>query len=609
MDHEREGANLSYTPFVPPPISDLWFGTSGPRTAKIAVVAESWGASEAYERKPLVGQSGQEFDRMLAEAGIARADCFVTNCFGAQPPNNDCWRFFETRASGAAKWKGLHPTGWIKSELTRLSQQLAQIRPEIVIACGNYALWALMEEGITSFSSEPTGDGATVLVPSGISSWRGSMLESGDQEYVGMKVLPIYHPAAILRQWATRAVTVHDLASRVPLALSGDWRPSPPPNVCALPTFALAERILDNWIAEAASGNLLRLSHDIETARGVITCMALADGPYAPGSTALVIPFVRPNSRGEFENYWTSFHEELTLTRKLILLWSHPNVRIEGQNYNYDTQWIESFYGSRPNLDFDTMLAHHLLWPGTPKALDYLASLYNHYYWYWKDDNKEWDVKGNFEQHLRYNAEDALRTFECATELRNQIQAQGFAALWEIEKQKNSLALEMMRRGIAIDRPKRAEMGFHLAFEKGRINEWLRRIIPQAVLAETEFAPKSSKKSWWESPTQQKDLFYNILGLKPKTNRKTGNVTMDAEALEKLKKEAPEYMRIWEALELQRSISVFHNTFISAELEPDGRMKCSFNTAGTETFRWSSSSNAFWRGTNLQNIPKGEERD
>jgi hypothetical protein len=38
-------------------------------------------------------------------------------------------------------------------------------------------------------------------------------------------------------------------------------------------------------------------------------------------------------------------------------------------------------------------------------------------------------------------------------------------------------------------------------------------------------------------------------------------------------------------------------------------MKCSFNTAGTETFRWSSSTNAFWRGTNLQNIPKGEENE
>jgi DNA polymerase-1 len=334
--------------------------------------------------------------------------------------------------------------------------------------------------------------------------------------------------------------------------------------------------------------------------------MAFADGPYASGSTALVIPFVRPEPGGNFGNYWTA-EEEIALTRRLVTLWSYPNVRIEGQNYNYDTQWIEAFYASRPNLDFDTMLAHHLLWPGTLKSLDYISSLYNHYYWYWKDDNKEWDVKGNFEQHLRYNAEDALRTFECATELRKQIAQQNFLELWEIEKEKNDLALDMMRRGIAIDRNRRTEMGFMLSMEKGRINDWLRGLMPQSFLG--DLAPKSSKKSWWESTHQQKTLFYEILGLKTQKKRKTGAITIDAEAIEKLRGEAPELERIWKALEMQRSISVFHDTFISAKLEPDGRLKSSFNTAGTETFRWSSSTNAFWRGGNLQNIPKGEEID
>lgn len=37
-------------------------------------------------------------------------------------------------------------------------------------------------------------------------------------------------------------------------------------------------------------------------------------------------------------------------------------------------------------------------------------------------------------------------------------------------------------------------------------------------------------------------------------------------------------------------------------LDPDGRMRCSYNVVGTENGRWSSSKNAFGRGTNLQNI-------
>lgn len=596
-----------YTPFIPAPITDLWYGTTGPRDARIMFVGESWGASEAYTKLALQGAAGQECDCILHESGLRRDEIFCTNCFAAQPPSNDAWRFFDHTKSGAKTWKNLHITPWIESELQRLFHQIEHIAPTIVIAAGNYALWALMEEGLCSFGSEPTGQDASVRVPTGIASWRGSMLVSAEGRLPPeQKLLPIYHPAAILRAWYLRDVTIHDLSSRLPLALSGDWRPSPPPTIHAMPDFERANKVLDNWIAHAFCGNVLRLSHDIETARGIITCMAFADGPYSSGSTALVIPLVRPRSDGAFENYWSET-EELTLTRKMILLWSHPNVRIEGQNYNYDTQWIEAFYGSRPNLDFDTMLAHHLLWPGTPKALDYISSLYNHYYWYWKDDNKEWDVKGNFEQHLRYNAEDALRTHECATELRQQIAAQGFEALWETEKEKNSLALDMMRRGIAINRPLRAELGFNLAFEKSRINTWLKSLMPQSFLG--DLAPTSSKKSWWDSPSQQKTLFYDILGLPVQKNRKTGSATVDAEALEKLRGIAPEFERIWSAIETQRSISVFHNTFIKAELELDGRMKSSFNTAGTETFRWSSSTNAFWRGTNLQNIPKGEERD
>jgi len=599
----------TYAPALPPDAPDLWYGTSGPRQAEIAVVAESWGNSEAYEKKPLVGPSGNEFNRILNEAGQSRSQIFCTNCFGAQPPNNETFRFFHHKDSGYAKWKGLQPTNWAKSELERLYQQLREVRPKVVIAAGNYALWALTEN-LVSFSSESVGDGVTVLAPTGIMSWRGSMLESSAiTELPGLRVLPLIHPAAILRAWYLRAVTIHDLASRIPYALSGDWRPTPPPTVLHLPSYGAADHVLGNWLIHAASGNLLRLSCDIETSKGCITCISFADGPYCGGSTALVIPLVRPRSGGAFDNYW-SFEEEFRIVRTMRLLMGHPNVRIEGQNFNYDTQWIERDWGITPNLDFDTMLAHHLLWPGTPKGLDYLASLYNKYYWYWKDDNKEWDIKaGGWEAHLRYNAEDALRTYECATELRSQIDAQGFGGHWALEKAKNNMALEMMRRGVAIDRKKRSDMGFALAWEKGRINDWLAKIIPQSWLLESEYAPKTSKKCWWESGKQQRDLFYRILGFPMKRSRKTGNETLDAEALERLRKDVPWAGRLWDALELQRSIGVFYNTFIGAELEMDGRMKCSFNTAGTETFRWSSSTNAFWRGTNLQNIPKGEEKD
>lgn len=590
-------------PQEPPKILDLWYGTSGPRDAEIVVVGESWGSSEAYERKPLVGQSGQEFDRMLLEAKIDPRAIFKTNVMAAQPEGNEAWHFFHP-AARQPTWKGLHPTEWVKNELDRLHTQLRAIKPKVVLAVGNYALWALTD-GLVSIGRQSTGTGASVLVPAGITSWRGSMLESNSIIGLpGLKVIPLIHPSSILRQWSQRAVTVHDLQTRIPLALRGDWRPNPPPNILAPASFEATCRVLQNWYIHAAVGNVLRLSNDIETSRGCISCLGFADGPYASGSTALVIPLVRPTAAEPFGSFWT-LPEETEILRLVLKLLVHPNVRIEGQNYNYDTQWIEYFLSVRPKLDFDTMLAHHLLWPGTQKGLDYISSLYNHYYWYWKDDNKDWDLKGDFTRHMIYNGEDCLRTFECATELRKQITVQGFEELWEVEKEKNNLAIEMMTRGVLIDRSRRTEMAFELQFERDRIYAWLATIIPQSLVA--PLASTTSKASWWSSSDQQKILFYDILGLKVQKNRKTKQPTMDAEALESLSTLYPEFSRIWEALSLTRSISVFHNTFISAPLDHDGRMRCSFNTAGTETFRWSSSSNAFGRGTNLQNIPKGEE--
>ena len=58
-----------------------------------------------------------------------------------------------------------------------------------------------------------------------------------------------------------------------------------------------------------------------------------------------------------------------------------------------------------------------------------------------------------------------------------------------------------------------------------------------------------------------------------------------------------------------RSLGVFLSTFVNAPLDVDGRMRCSFNIAGTETYRFSSSKNAFGSGMNMQNIPKGGESD
>jgi len=411
-------------------------------------------------------------------------------------------------------------------------------------------------------------------------------------------LLPIFHPAAILQQWYLRAPTLHDLRVRVKAALANDWRPLASPTILAPPEFHQATYILENWLQRAKTERI-RIANDIETSRRLITCIGFADGGFStPSALALVIPFVRLLPQRRFESFWPP-DQEAILLRLMQRLLQHPNILVEGQNYLYDTQYIQHWLGVSPKLDFDTMSAHHLLFPGTPKGLDYLSSLYCRYHWYWKDDNKDWDLKADERTHLEYNGVDCLRTYECATALRALVERMGMRELWEWEKQKMALALRMMNRGINIDKQRRSQVGFELAAALGTIHNRLHYIIPRDIVKPG--AP------WWTSPIQQRTLFYEILGMEGQRHRKTGRPTVDDKAMKVLKRKNPEFSRIFDLLEQARSIGVFSSTFIGAELDPDGRMRCSFNTSGTETFRWSSSSNAFGRGTNLQNVPKGEE--
>src|SRR5262245_49983117 len=228
--------------------SDLFARTSGPPNADIVVVGEAFGSDEAAAGRPFVGTSGNELNRMLAEAGVRRDDVLCTNVLSARPNNNEIWRFFHPKdnPSGRPLVGGLDPSEEIRIGLQRLYQQLGRHPRKLVIATGNYALWALTTEAGTQRLK--TSNNRLIpaelqpLAPTGIMNWRGSMwhlLEdrlAANPQYSTTKVLPLIHPAAIMRQWGLRSPTVHDLRSRIPMALRNDWRPVPHPVFLAPPS-------------------------------------------------------------------------------------------------------------------------------------------------------------------------------------------------------------------------------------------------------------------------------------------------------------------------------------------------------------------------------------
>lgn len=576
----------------------LWYGSTGPRDAKIVIVGEAWGYDEQLAEAPFVGASGSELTRILADAGIDRRSCLLTNVMAAKPPNNEFWRYF----NGDTPVRGQYPNDHVLSELRRLYEQLNAHKRTLVIAVGNYALWALSD----CCGSGSVGGAKGFKQPTGIMSWRGSMIHT-EESICGKKIplLPILHPAAILRQWDLRYITVHDLRARVPMALAGNWVNTNPPIFLAPPTYGQCIARLDHWLRLLERGRL-RLAADAETFRGGMTCFGLADSP----NFAMTIPFVKKvtASTHTLESWWT-VEEEAQITFRLRKILMHPNLDLEGQNFLYDVQYCYHEWGIVPYANFDTMYAWHVCFPGTPKALDYISSLFCRYHRYWKEDHKEWDLEhGDVNTLLRYNAEDCVRTFECGTNIRHLVVQFGLSQQWEWMKQKRDLALRMMLKGVAVNQALRDRLGFELMTVHADLGSKLLHIIPQELAGPPGKSAKTKEPvMWYSSGPQLKWVFGEVLGIKIPFHRKTGNETLGKEALNELREKHPIWRKLFDLLSDVRSVGVFISHFIRAPLDPDRRMRCSFNPAGTETFRWSSSKNAFNRGANLQNLPKGDE--
>lgn len=538
----------------------------GPAPARIMIVGEAPGAEEETQRQPFVGASGKELNKMLEQAGLLSYSIYYTNVSKYRPLNNDIERFLPKKREGLARglpWhRGRHCSPEIIEGMEELAVEILAVRPDIILALGDTALWAL------------TGE-------TGISRWRGSYLESlpisrQGREY-RFRVIPTYHPAAILRMWSWRLTAITDM-KRITDALTTEW-PKPPfeqfiirPPVDAALSYMTACREQFEPIAI-----------DIETRGGYMTCVGIARNT----QVAMCIPFVNEDGTP----YW-SLDEERIVRSRLAEMLTQANFIIM-QNGIYDCQYFIRELGVCPTVTFDTMLAQHVLLPGTPKSLDFLASLYCHYYRYWKQESKEW-VKGMpIEQLWAYNCKDCVYTYEVYQKQTQQLTQASLYDQFNLLMELYPPVLSAMTLGIRQDLKGLAEESQDLSDEMAEDKRRLSVIFGHPV------NPRS--------PAQLSKLFYKDFKIAPIRNRKTGQTTLNEAALTEIKNRPG---TLHELLELPielilrfRQNSVLKSTFVEARVAEDKRFHTSFNIGGTETFRFSSSSNAFNEGTNGQNIP------
>ena len=338
---------------------------------KIAFVGEAPGREEEEKGRPFIGRAGWLFNQMLSGVGINRKDCLVTNVFQDRPGyDNNVGRFFVkklearkltvTSDSGEqVQFKSEFPfntNGFLRpereSEVIRLWDELEKVNPNIVVALGATALWAL------------TGHNK-------IGDYRGSVVRASDNllpsKYVKgrqFKVIPTYHPAAVLRNWQYKPIVMADLQKAIREAQTKD-KEYPDRQVWIYPTiddmFLFQEKYIDN---------AKELSYDIETGFGMITCVGFAPNPFV----SISIPFFDISAPDY--NYWKTLKEEVQ-ARRIIQHWlSDTKTTKIAQNGTYDIMWLDRDLTKVRGPIEDTMIMHHALQPELPKGLGFLGSLY-----------------------------------------------------------------------------------------------------------------------------------------------------------------------------------------------------------------------------------------
>ncbi len=565
---------------------DLFYGTRGTKTPRVLIVAESYGSKEEDKNMPLVGESGRELSRMLKEAGIAEHECLFTNVINERPFNNDMGRFFftneEVKQNGLHPTRGLFPYQKVLDGMDRLNELIRVTQPKIIFALGNYALWALADNcaNISNVKKRK--------VPVGIINWRGSQLRD---RMFGIPLVPLIHPAAILRQWSWRHVTIQDLHTRMNRLPNWD---EPDRNFIVKPTLETTVEFLSGILALLEQGPV-HIGTDIETRAFEIACIGLAIST----DTALCIPFFTVDP--ERPSYWEAAEELIVLD----LLWKvlrHPNALIIGQNFLYDAQYIYRYWGLKVHIAYDTRILQSVIYPGTPADLGYLSSLYCEHHAFWKEDGKTLAKDGDEIKHWEYNCRDCIKTLEIAAAQLKLIEYYRQHEQYAFQNDRLHMYLDMMIRGIRVDLQKRAELSGAMIEVASAYDAEFHNVIPPDVYRSP---PKA--KPWWRSPQQTQRLFYDVLGVKPVFNRKTGGLTADDEALTKIGEREPLLRWLTDMIAEYRSVTKAAE-FLSTRIDYDGRMRCSYSPT-TETYRSSSSKSVFGSGGNLQNLSVGSEEE
>ena len=146
------------------------YGVGNPN-ADLMFIGEAPGRDEDLQGEPFVGRAGQLLTDIVKAMKLTRDDVYIANVVKCRPPEN--------RNPEPEELEACRPF---------IRRQIELIKPRVIVTLGKFALQSLLEK---SYS---------------ITAARGQWLE-----YQGIKVMPTFHPAYLLRTPAAKKEVWQDM--------------------------------------------------------------------------------------------------------------------------------------------------------------------------------------------------------------------------------------------------------------------------------------------------------------------------------------------------------------------------------------------------------------
>jgi len=534
----------------------MYIATEGPLDAKIMLVGEAPGTEEDKIGRPFQGYSGGVLDNLLAQAGIARHQCLIANVARERPPAGRISYYFEDKQCTIPKPK---LTAWID----KLKEEIELYKPNIVIALGVTALWALTSE-------KKLADFRGYVIPSTLVS--------------GVKVLATYHPAAVGREWKLYFQTVLDLRK----ALRHSSYSAMSDNTQTFMPNASTQQFITYMEECIANPKWDKLSVDVETVQpgSHIEELGISHSP----NFGMSIFLLKGRAPALPEN------DELRLWQTFDRLLSCKKIIMQNAAYDIGVLWYNNHILTE-NLWMDTLVAAHVCWPELPRDLGFLGSICL--------DVQPWK---NSSKSNVYNPADAANTFGIAEVLDAELNKQKVRGTYDFEMSLIPVALLLQLQGITVNKEEQQRLITKWSVKRDELKAQLFTLIGKDIN--------------FNSPKQMSQLLYFDLGLpiqykrrKSKNDAKT--MTTDANALRVLARLVPDNA-IFNLILSYKQANTLVNNFLTVELSPEGKVHTSYNITGASSDdeddtkktkrsfgRWSSSKSIIlpYGSGNLQNIP------